>query len=62
MRVAHRILDGGEEPAAIAVYAPPPGDFVVNIARARMLGLTDAFEASGLIDERVPHMLALPAD
>ncbi len=62
VRVAHRILDGGEDPAAIAVYAPPPGDFVVNIARARMLGLTDAFEASGLVEERVPRMLALPAD
>ena len=35
---------------------------VVNLARARMLGLTDAFEASGLVEDRVPQMLALPAD
>jgi len=62
VRVAHRILDGGEDPAQIAVYAPPPGDFVVNVARARMLGLLEVFDASELVEDRVARMLALPAD
>ena len=57
--VAHRILVGGEDPAAIPVYAPSRGPFVVNLERARMLGLSDLFASSDLVEERVDRALAL---
>jgi ABC-type uncharacterized transport system substrate-binding protein len=59
VRMAWRILDGGEDPAAMAVYAPPRGDFVVNLERARMLGLEAVVAASPLVEARIERALAL---
>ncbi len=59
VRIAHRILEGGEEPANIAAYAPEPGGFVVNLERARMLGLGQRLAETTLVDERVERALAL---
>lgn len=59
VRMARRILDGGEDPASMAVYAPPRGDFVVNLERARMLGLESIVASSALVEARIEHALAL---
>lgn len=59
VRMARRILDGGEQPAAMPVYAPPRGDFVVNLERARMLGLEAVVAASPLVEARIERALAL---
>lgn len=61
VRIARRILEGGEHPSTIAVYAPERGDFVVNRERARMLGLDTHFERSGLVERWVPTARALDA-
>lgn len=59
VRMAQRILDGGENPAHMAIYAPPRGEFVVNLERARMLGLEAVVAASPLVEERIERALAL---
>ena len=59
VRMAWRILNGGEEPAAMTVYAPRRGDFVVNLERARMLGLETLVAASPLVEARIERALAL---
>jgi len=59
VRVAHRIVAGGEQPSEIAVYAPTRGEFVVNLERARMLGLEDRIAASPLVEARIEKALAL---
>jgi len=59
VRMARRILDGGEDPAAMAVYAPSRGEFVVNLERARMLGLEMLVAASPLVEARIERLLAL---
>ncbi len=61
VRVAHRILAKGEAPGNISAYAPPPGGFVVNLERAKMLGLRQQVEGNPLVDETVEHALALTA-
>jgi ABC-type uncharacterized transport system substrate-binding protein len=60
VRIARRILELGEHPSTIPVYAPPRGNFVVNLARARMLGLSKLVSDNPLVEQRVPTMLALP--
>lgn len=57
--IAHRILTGKEDPANISVYAPEPGNFIVNMERARMLGLEQLFASSPLVDERIETAMAL---
>jgi ABC-type uncharacterized transport system substrate-binding protein len=42
-----RILHKGEDPARIAVVAPPRGPFIVNRERAKMLGV-DVPAAAGV--------------
>ena len=59
MRVAHRILHGGENPADIAVYAPEQGPFIINTVRARALGIADRFENHPLVEETIDYSLAL---
>ena len=59
VKIAHRILAGQEDPANIAVYAPEPGNFIVNMERARMLGLEEKFASSPLVDERIETAMAL---
>lgn len=59
VRMARRILDGGEDPASMPVYAPPRGEFVVNLERARMLGLEALVAASPLVEARIERALAL---
>lgn len=59
VRMARRILDGSEDPAHMAVYAPPRGEFVVNLERARMLGLDEVVAASPLVEARIERALAL---
>ena len=59
MKVAHRILAKGEDPASIAVYAPERGPFVVNLERAEMLGIRELIELSPLVEQRVMKALAL---
>ena len=57
--IAHRIIDGHEDPASIPVYAPERGPFVVNVERAKMLGLAEVFDDSSLVEERIEKALAL---
>lgn len=59
MKIAHRILAKGENPASIAVYAPPRGPYIVNLERAKQLGIWERIESSPLIEERVTKALAL---
>lgn len=59
VKVAHRILTKGENPAAIPVYAPERGAFVVNLARAKMLGLLDTVEGNPLVEQTIENALAL---
>lgn len=59
MKIAHRILAKGENPASIAVYAPPRGPFIVNLERAKQLGVWEQIKSSPLIEERVTKALAL---
>ena len=59
VKIAHRILEGGEDPGTIPVYAPERGPIVVNLERAAMLGILDLVKASPLIDERIEKALAL---
>lgn len=59
VRMARRILDGGEDPASMAVYAPSRGEFVVNLERARMLGLESLVATSPLVEARIERSLAL---
>ena len=59
VRIMHRILHGGESPGDISVYAPTRGEFIVNLERAAMLGLTDIVAASPLVEGRVDKALAL---
>ena len=60
--IAHRVLDGGERPAQIPVRAPERGPFVVNLERARMLGLRTRVAGSALVEERIESALALQAE
>ena len=57
--VVHRILDKGENPALIPVYAPERGAFIVNIARAKMLGLAHLVVGNPLVEEWIETALAL---
>ncbi|MDH3453272.1 MAG: hypothetical protein OEN20_12735, partial [Gammaproteobacteria bacterium] len=59
VRIAHRILANDEDPAGISVYAPDRGPFVVNLQRARMLGIGALVTDNPLIDEIIPTALAL---
>lgn len=59
VRIAQRILQGGEDPAKIPVYAPDRGAFVVNLARAEMLGLLDLVTGNPLVEQTVEKALAL---
>lgn len=59
VRIMDRILGSGEAPADIAVYAPTRGEFIVNMQRAAMLGLTGVVAGSPLVESRVDKALAL---
>jgi len=59
MAVAHRILANGEKPAEIPAYAPEPGQFVINLERAEMLGLKDIVAKDRQVGERIPKAMAL---
>ena len=59
MQIGHRIVSGGEAPAAIPVRAPERGAFVVNLQRAADLGLDTRIAASPLIEERIDKAMAL---
>ncbi len=59
VRVANRILKGGEDPAEISVYAPEQGPFIVNTERARGLGIEDRFTEHPLVEETIDYCLAL---
>ena len=59
VKIAHRILEGGEDPGTIPVYAPERGPIVVNLERSAMLGILDLVKASPLIDELIEKALAL---
>jgi len=61
VRIAHRILAEGADPAHISVYAPDRGPFVINLQRAKMLGLLSVMEHSPLVEEFIPEALALKA-
>ena len=59
VRIAKRILQEGENPAEIAVYAPERGAFVVNLSRARELGILDLVIGNPLVEQTVESTLAL---
>lgn len=59
VKVAHRILDNGEDPALIAAHAPARGPFIINLQRAEMLGIREAIESSPLVEARVDKAMAL---
>lgn len=59
VRIAHRILAEGEKPAEIPVYAPDRGPFIVNLERARMLGLEERVKDHPLVEEYINECLAL---
>ena len=59
MKIAHRILHGGEDPAKISVYAPERGNFVINRERAQMLGILQRIEKDPMIEEWIEKSLAL---
>lgn len=59
MRVADRILRGGEKPARIAIYAPEQGPFIINTERARELGIEDRILNHPLVEETIDFSLAL---
>lgn len=59
VRIANQILARGREPADIAVYAPERGPFVINLERARMLGLDGIVRGSPLVEEAIPEAMAL---
>ena len=59
MRIARRILQQGEDPAEIAVYAPERGAFVVNLLRAKILGVLDVVVGNPLVEQTVEISLAL---
>ncbi len=57
VKLANRILNGGENPADITIKAPPHGPFILNRERAKMLGI-----ATGTIngvDQFIDKALAL---
>lgn len=57
--IAHRILSHGVPAGDIAVTAPTRGPFIVNLERARMLGIQDRIRAHPVVDETVERSLAL---
>ena len=57
VKLAWRILKKGEEPANITVNAPPRGPFIVNLERARMLGIT--IDENAGVEEFIETSLAL---
>lgn len=59
VRLAHRIISEGVSPAELPVYAPERGRFMVNLERARMLGLEDVVRASPLVEEVIERAEAL---
>ncbi len=59
VKIVHRILAKGENPALIAAYAPAPGPFIVNLERAEMLGIREAVAANPLVEARITKALAL---
>lgn len=59
VRVADRILRNGEKPADISVYAPEQGPFIINIERARGLGIEDRIVDHPLVEETIEFCLAL---
>lgn len=58
-KLAYQILEEGRDPAEIPVYAPERGPFIVNLERAKMLGIEEVVSGSSLIDEVVEKSLAL---
>lgn len=47
----YRILQNGEDPSEIEITTPTRGDFILNIERAKNLGLYDKFRESGFVEQ-----------
>lgn len=58
VRIVHRILSDGENPADISVYAPDRGPVLVNADRARMLGVFNRVSTHPLVEEIIEDCLA----
>ncbi|MBF0340068.1 MAG: hypothetical protein HQL95_03790 [Magnetococcales bacterium] len=59
VRMAHRILEQGENPAAMPPVAPSRGELIVNRERARMLGLESVILGNPLIEAIIDQADAL---
>jgi len=57
LKLAHRILNKGENPSDIRVKAPPRGPFILNRERAKMLNIATNAEMG--IEEYIEKALAL---
>ncbi|MEO5340757.1 MAG: hypothetical protein H7837_09635 [Magnetococcus sp. MYC-9] len=59
VRMAHRILSEGANPATMASLAPKRGKLMLNRERARMLGMEQAIQNNPLIEEIIETSKAL---
>jgi putative tryptophan/tyrosine transport system substrate-binding protein len=61
VRIANRIIRYGANPAFITSYAPERGKFIINLERAKMLGLESLIKNSSLVEGTIDRALALEA-
>ncbi|MBF0379663.1 MAG: hypothetical protein HQL69_01515 [Magnetococcales bacterium] len=59
VRIANRIIGKGANPAFISSYAPSRGKFIVNLQRAKMLGLDHLIKGNPIVEETIERALAL---
>ena len=59
VRIVDRILNAGVNPATISSYAPGRGKFIINMERAKMLGIESVVKDSPLVEETIAKSKAL---